>query len=93
MVAPFFDAVAALEPGEISDPVKTDFGWHVITLVETRNKERPALDTVREELSSQLRQGALESFIESLKSDAEIDQVDLEEIDPNVITNLELLEN
>ncbi|MFN3211223.1 MAG: peptidylprolyl isomerase [Roseovarius sp.] len=93
MVAPFFEAVAELEPGEISGPVETQFGWHVISLTETRNKERPALDTVREELSSQIQQGALEAYIESLKSDAEIDQVDLEEIDPNVITNLELLEN
>ncbi|KRS11261.1 peptidylprolyl isomerase [Roseovarius atlanticus] len=93
MVATFFDAVAALEPGEISEPVKTEFGWHVITLVETRNKERPALDTVRAELEAQLKEANLESFIESLKSDAEIDQVDLGEIDPNVITNLDLLEN
>ena len=36
------DAVATLEPGEVSDPVQTQFGWHVIKLNETRIKERPA---------------------------------------------------
>ena len=93
MVESFFNAVAALEPGEISAPVQTDFGWHVITLAETRNKERPAFDTVQQELASQLQQTNLESFVEDLTSKAEIDKVDLGAINPEVITNLDLLEN
>ena len=93
MVETFFNAVAALEPGAISAPIQTDFGWHVITLAETRNKERPAFETVEQEISAQVQQTNLEAFIESLKSEAEIDQMDLGEINPEVITNLELLEN
>lgn len=93
MVETFFTAVTELEPGEVSNPVQTDFGWHVITLAETRNKERPAFDTVKAELASQLQQSSLESFIEGLKSKAEIDQIDLGEINPETITNIDLLEN
>lgn len=93
MVETFFNAVAELETGGISQPVQTQFGWHVITLAETRNKERPAFDTVKGELASQLQQSSLEGFIENLQSKAEIDRIDLDEIDPASITNIDLLEN
>ena len=43
MVAPFAEAAFALEPGAISEPVETEFGWHVIQ-VEERDPDRPLTD-------------------------------------------------
>jgi parvulin-like peptidyl-prolyl isomerase len=44
MVAPFAEAVFAMEPGSISEPVETEFGWHVIQ-VEERDPDRPLTDS------------------------------------------------
>lgn len=93
MVSAFFDAVAALSPGDISPPVQTDFGWHVIRLAETRDKERPALDAVRAELEDELRNTAIEAHIANLREKADITQDELDGLDPSVITNTDLLEN
>ena len=93
MVAPFFEAVAALEPGGVSAPVQTDFGWHVITLAETRNKTRPEFEAVRASLEDEMRQTMLEAHLETLAEGAEIVRAELGDFDPELITNFELLEN
>jgi hypothetical protein len=43
MVPPFADAAFALEPGEISQPVQSEFGWHIIQ-VEESDPDRPLTD-------------------------------------------------
>ena len=93
MVPEFFDAVAALEVGTVSGPVQTQFGWHVIKLSETRIKERPALDAVREDLLGELRQQAFETYLASLESAAEITRTDSSGFDPALINQTDLLEN
>lgn len=50
MVKPFEDAVFAMQAGQISDPVKSDFGWHVIQLREVREGQVQAFEQVREQL-------------------------------------------
>jgi peptidyl-prolyl cis-trans isomerase C len=51
MVAPFAEAVKNLKPGEIThEPIKTDFGWHVIKLEETREQAPPPFETVKDRL-------------------------------------------
>lgn len=93
MVPAFFEPVAALAVGDISEPVQTEFGWHVIKLNETRNKERPSLEDARDEIEQELRQIAFEDYVESLEEDADIDRMDASDLDPEALDNTDLLEN
>ena len=51
MVGPFESALFAMKAGEISAPVKTDFGWHVIQLREVKSGSRQTFEQVREALA------------------------------------------
>lgn len=93
MVPAFFDAVTALEVGTVSDPVQTQFGWHLIKLNETRLKDRPALDEVRDELVDALRQAAFEEYIAELTAAAGIERAGTDGMDPALINRTDMLEN
>ncbi|WP_296417716.1 peptidylprolyl isomerase [Pseudooctadecabacter sp.] len=92
MVAPFEEAVMALEVGEISAPVETQFGWHVVKLNETRQSDLPTLDELRAELTSEVQQAELTALIASLTEEAEITLPEAGDFDYSVIQNLDLLE-
>ena len=92
MVPEFEAAVIALEPGAVSAPVKTQFGWHVITLNETRIQEAPALEEVREELEMQIRQVRAQAKIEEVTSMADVDRSGAEGVDTSVIKQVTVLE-
>lgn len=92
MVPEFEAAVQDMEVGEISEPVQTQFGWHVITLNETRDKAAPALEEVREEIETELSQDVVASKIQELTSDADVTRTAKEEVDTSVLSNLDLLE-
>ncbi|MCT4372290.1 peptidylprolyl isomerase [Yangia mangrovi] len=94
MVEPFETAVAGMEPGAISDaPVQTQFGWHVIKLNETRAKEAPKLDEVRDQLSQQVQQEAVAAYMDEAEAGAEITRKSSGDVDPSILSNLELLED
>lgn len=93
MVPEFEAAVMALEPGAISEPVQTQFGWHVVRLNEVRKKDIPALDDVRNEIIQQIQTEAIETTLASATAEAEITRMEPGEIDPTVIRDLSLLEN
>jgi peptidyl-prolyl cis-trans isomerase C len=76
MVPEFADAAFAMEPGEISDPVQSPFGWHIIKLEEKRDRPVPALQEVRDELVEELSQQAQLDVIGQLREDAEIERAD-----------------
>jgi len=71
MVKPFEDAVFALKKkGDISQPVKTRFGWHIIQLLGKREASRQTLDEARESIIGILKNQALETWLDSLVSKA-----------------------
>ncbi|WP_208347425.1 peptidylprolyl isomerase [Pseudaestuariivita rosea] len=93
MVQPFEDAVVALEAGQVSDPVQTQFGWHVIKLNETRVKSAPALDDVRAELETQVQRDAVDARLAELREQAEITTSEEGAVNPSVLQNVDLLQN
>lgn len=68
MVPPFAQAVSAMEVGSFSsEPVQTQFGWHVILLEDRRANQPPGLDAVRADITNRVNQEKLEAYIESLR--------------------------
>jgi peptidyl-prolyl cis-trans isomerase D len=55
MVKPFEDAVYALKPGEISNVVESDFGYHIIQLTSVRGGQRKPFEEVRAEIEAEVR--------------------------------------
>ena len=91
MVPPFEAAVVAMGKGAISSPVKTDFGWHVIKLNDTRAISAPTLDEVRGEIIAELQRIAIERRIDELRQQATISRTPVEDIGVAVISQSELI--
>ena len=90
MVPPFEKAVLVLKVGEISDPIQTQYGWHIIKLVDVREKAIPTLDEARSEIEQALRQEDVKIEIQSLTSKTKIIRSEIS-IDPSIIRNTELI--
>ncbi len=92
MIPPFEAAVIALEPGEVSDPVETQFGWHVVRLIDRRDAQVPALEEVREDLSEQIQREAARSLVEELRGRTEVENLS-DGMDPDVLSRRDLLDD
>jgi peptidyl-prolyl cis-trans isomerase C len=73
MVAEFAEAAFALKAGEVSVPVKSQFGWHVIKLEERRMRPLPTFDSVKERLAQALSNKAQGDVIAELRKKAKIE--------------------
>lgn len=89
MVAPFEEAVVGMEEGTVSAPVQTQFGWHVIKLMETRLSSAPELEEVRDELTAEIQDAAITEALEALKTDGNVELI--EDIDPAALRMDDLL--
>lgn len=79
MVKPFADAAFAMEPGAVSaEPVKTDFGWHIIKVEERRQQPQPGFDEMKDQLSQEATQEIAAEMMSALRVGAEIITFDID---------------
>lgn len=90
MVQPFEDAVLALQPGQVSDPVQTQFGWHLVRLNDSRIAAVPSLEEMTEELAGELGEAAIEAHIAATTTAAAVVRT-AEGIDPAILRDQNLL--
>jgi peptidyl-prolyl cis-trans isomerase C len=76
MVPEFADAAFKLDKGQISDPVKTQFGWHIIKVEDKRTKPTPTFDDVKSQLETYVQHRAQADLVQKLRSAANIQRLD-----------------
>lgn len=74
MVAPFSDAVAAMEVGAYSkEPVRTEFGWHVINLQDSRKAEPPSFEEAKPRLTAMIKRRKLSEKLIAMRDSAMVE--------------------
>jgi len=86
MVKPFEDAVVTMKAGDYAGPIQTQFGWHLIHLIATREATPPTLDELRDELAQELENAAIDARIKSVAEAATVTRA-TDGIDPAALRN------
>lgn len=76
MVPEFADAAFKLDKGKVSEPVKSQFGWHVIRLEDKRQKAFPEFDAVKDQIARFVVQKAQAELITKLRGEAKVERLD-----------------
>ena len=71
----FSDTAFKLDKGQISDPVKTQFGWHVIKVEDKRVKPMPKFDEVKPQIEQYVTRKAQAELVTKLRADAKIEKM------------------
>ncbi len=72
-VKPFGDALMNLTKGQISEPVQSQFGWHIIKLEDVRELKLPSFDELKPQLTQKMQQQAVQNLIAELRAKAKIE--------------------
>ena len=77
MVKEFEDAAFALKKGEVSKPVKSKFGWHIIKVEDRRTKPLPTYEEVKDQIVNSMVQQKGQQAAQDLRGKAKIEYVDV----------------
>jgi peptidyl-prolyl cis-trans isomerase C len=76
MVPEFSTVAFALEPNKISEPVKSQFGWHVIKVEEKRNRQAPEFEQVKGQIETYVTRKAQAEYVAKLREAAKVERMD-----------------
>jgi peptidyl-prolyl cis-trans isomerase C len=76
MVPEFTEVAFKMEKGQVSDPVKTQFGWHIIKIEGKRSKPVPEFDKVKDQIETYVMRKAQADYVAKLREGAKIERMD-----------------
>jgi peptidyl-prolyl cis-trans isomerase C len=76
MVPEFANITFQMHPGQVSNPVRTQFGWHIIKLEDRRNRPVPEFEKVRPQIETFLTRRAQSELIAQLREKAKVERLD-----------------
>jgi peptidyl-prolyl cis-trans isomerase C len=76
MVPEFAETAFKLEPGQLSEPVKTDFGWHIIKVEDKRTRQMPEFEQVKGQIETFVMRKAQVDLVSKLREGAKIERIE-----------------
>ena len=76
MVPEFAEVAFKLDKGQLSDPVKSQFGWHIIKVEDKRKKPAPDFAQVKDQVETYVQRKAQADFITKLREGAKVERLD-----------------